>query len=548
MVLKLKGQGTHLHGRFSITAAFLSVTALVYVLVLGTQFKMMSIIGNHAEISPGGHHVTTVVKSIHEGESVGKQLEHRLQRKTVDAKPNPNVIAQGQSDPDLSRQYKALASSIAAKWNLTTSNAVDLLEQQFLRENDYNPQNDFFHFHHLYKSGGTSFSNLMDKTIGLPNIDGKKFEGILPGSYESGNFDHDEALADINARIAGGTDRGDLPYKASYAHTGLRPVYGPRRTKTGIFLLKQLPHKRLRVITMLRDLTDFRASNHAMIMCGLNYEVSRFNNERAAKGLERICSPRDGLNISALVDRKLSDLMEKCRVADETEARGEKPKLNSSLRQQCKREKRGIRTLDHCRSSDNLLSSPQYDKHYRSMFKALMGRFHRGQKFTNGTAYGRMGYGFERAEVSNGYSVEKVEEYTLQDLGGLDLTISGDGDGVGPPEPDFIFFGLTERMKESTSLFYYYFKAKPLPKTPNHRVQSCRPNSWWTSENKEEVIRREPADYAVWRAANAIMDVRMEKMKMEIQTLLNAGETKESLYYVDWDQLKEVGINLERQK
>lgn len=45
---------------------------------------------------------------------------------------------------------------------------------------------------------------------------------------------------------------------------------------------------------------------------------------------------------------------------------------------------------------------------------------------------------------------------------------------------------------------------------------------------------REPADYAVWRAANAIMDVRMEKLKMEV--------TKESLFYVDWDQLEELGI------
>jgi hypothetical protein len=60
-----------------------------------------------------------------------------------------------------------------------------------------------------------------------------------------------------------------------------------------------------------------------------------------------------------------------------------------------------------------------------------------------------MGYGFERAEESLGYSIEKVEEYTLQDLGGLDKTISGAGDGVGPPEPDFVWFGITERMKVS---------------------------------------------------------------------------------------------------
>lgn len=457
------------------------------------------------------------------------------------------------------QRYKTSAASIAQKWNLTASNSISLLEQQFAKVNDYDPHNDFFHFHHLYKSGGTSISNLMDKTVGLPTSPrgegvgkGKGYEGILPGSYESGNFDHHEALADINQRMAAGMKREDLPYKASYAHTGLRPVYGPKRTQTGKFLLEHLsPTKRLRVITMLRDPTDFRASNHAMIMCGLNYEVSRFNNERRSRGiLSQVCTPRDGLNVSALVDRKISDLMEKCRKADEMERRGEKVTLNNALRDQCKKEKRGVDTREHCRSVKNLLASKEYDKHYRSMFKGLMGRFHRGQEFTNSTAYGRMGYGFERAENSHGYSVEKVEEYTLEDLGGLDTsTISGAGDRAGhPPEPDFIWFGITERMKESTTLFYYHFKAKPLAKTPDSRVQPCRPNSWWSKEDREEVRRREPADYAVWRAANAIMDVRIEKMRLEIEAGLDAGETKESLYYVDWDQLEEIGYKLENQK
>ena len=44
---------------------------------------------------------------------------------------------------------------------------------------------------------------------------------------------------------------------------------------------------------------------------------------------------------------------------------------------------------------------------------------------------------------------------------------------------------------------------------------------------------REPADYAVWRAANAIMDVRLLRMKMEIQARLDAGETEESMPYVE---------------
>ena len=451
-------------------------------------------------------------------------------------------------------QRLQLVESIAAKWNLTTPKTIELLLLQFHRVNDYNLNTDFFHFHHLYKSGGTSISNLMDRTVGLPKSPHGElyYEHILPGSYMSGNFDHDEALKDINRRLLnkvkgkGRTKREDLPYRASYAHTGLRPVYGPKRTKTGIFLLDQLPkNKRLRVITMLRDPTDFRASNHAMIMCGLNYEVTRFNNKRRDKGLKEVCSPKDGLNISALVDRKIGDLIEKCHLAKE----GKLPKGKKIFPvqvQQCKQEAEGVDTLVHCRSAKNLLASNEYDKHYRSMFKGLMGRFHRGQEFTNSTAYGRMGYGFESAEKTKGYSVEAVEEYTLQDLGGLDLTISGAGDGVGPPEPDFIWFGITERMKESTILFYYYFKSKPLPKTPIHRIQDCRPNSWWTAQDRDEVKKREPADYAVWRAANAILDVRMEKMKMEVQRLLDGNETRESLFYVDWDQLDEIGVKLGR--
>ena len=86
--------------------------------------------------------------------------------------------------------------TIADKWNLTSSNAVELLEQQFYKENDYDPKNDYFHFHHLYKSGGTSLSGVIDRTVGLPKV-GRHYEGVLPGFYESGNFDHEEALAAI---------------------------------------------------------------------------------------------------------------------------------------------------------------------------------------------------------------------------------------------------------------------------------------------------------------------------------------------------------------
>jgi hypothetical protein len=254
----------------------------------------MSILGHHGTNPPGAHHSDEHIslagvksrmtsygggKAIH----VKKSLDHRRQQQQQTAERNIDSAWQhvGQSqrhedktmaasfaanidknafDNQQSQLYKTMAASIAGKWNLTTPNAVELLEQQFYKENDYDPKNDFFHFHHLYKSGGTSLSSLLDKTVGLPLSANGKYEGILPGSYQSGNFNHEEALLDINRRKSLGID---LSYKASYAHTGLRPVYGPRRTKTGIFFLKHLPpNKRLRVITMLRDPTDFRASNH----------------------------------------------------------------------------------------------------------------------------------------------------------------------------------------------------------------------------------------------------------------------------------------------
>ncbi|KAL7490258.1 hypothetical protein ACHAW6_016003 [Cyclotella cf. meneghiniana] len=295
--------------------------------------------------------------------------------------------------------------------------------------------------------------------------------------------------------------------------------------------MKHLPHRRLCVVTMMRDPVDFRASNHAMIMCGLNHEVEVFNRQRLNNGLDKICSPAKGLNVSALIDVKIQGILEKC------EAEAKDPlKKNPSRQQQCQKERSGIDTLKHCRSAAGLLNDPQYDKHYRSMFKGVMGRFHRGQAF-RGTAYGRMGYGYDSAKLSEGYSVQAVEKF-----GWLDLTILGVEDGIGEPEPDFIWFGITERMKESVVLFYYTSRLRPAKKVLDARVQDCRPTSWWTEEDKAIVKEREPVDYAVWRAANAIMDVRMEKLKMEVKAKLQAGETKESLFYVDWDQLEELGI------
>ena len=513
-----KRRATPLLAHATPRSLFLIGAALIYVVVIGTQFKLARIISRHHEIASSLDTRALAVQLLTNDKTNDKDSPH-----PPSSKSNQQTVCE------------TLSTNIAQKWNLTSPHATALLVQQFQKPFDYDPERDFFHFHHLYKSGGTSMSDLMDKTIGIPKV-GKYYQGILPGSYRSGDLDHDEALQDIQRRLKGGKAKETLPYRGAYAHTGLRPMYGPQATKTAKFYLEHFPHKRFRAVTMLRDPIDFRASNHAMIMCGLNHEVEVFNKDRENKGLDKICSPQEGLNISSLIDDKIRGILDKC---DQEAKNPENPM--KARQQQCKQERDGIDTLVHCRSASNLLKHEQYQKHYRSMFKGVMGRFHRKQPF-GGTAYGRMGYGYESAELSKGYSIEAVEEYTLEDLGGLDLSISGAGEHHGKAEPDFLWFGITERMKESVVLFYYTFKVRPVERGPKARVQACRPTSWWTEEDKAIVREREPADFALWRAANAIMDVRMEKLKMEVKAKLDAGETKESLFYVDWDQLEEIGV------
>jgi hypothetical protein len=77
------------------------------------------------------------------------------------------------------------------------------------------------------------------------------------------------------------------------------------------------------------------------------------------------------------VHLRIERYMIKCQTESDLLARHEKPKkkLFDEQRRQCAKEEKGIDTLVHCRSANNLLASNEYDKHYRSMFTALWG-FH----------------------------------------------------------------------------------------------------------------------------------------------------------------------------
>lgn len=389
-----------------------------------------------------------------------------------------------------------------------------------------------------------------------------------------------------------------MPYLASYAHTRLRPAMvgrGDDQTDLSAFFgryfaLPGVRHRRLRSLAMLREPADMRASAHAMAMCSLNGRVKEYNLERKTRGLEQVCTPDAGLNVSALWDDVVESAMSKC-----PNGGGVLPPLNPTAKVKVNRYdrflcKRGRSAMDYCRGPTELLSSVQYRAGMRNMYRGLMGRYSFREKMISPTLFSLSDPDFpglaspasasasaadgpgkgpggrrphllpgERATgiapLVVGFSPEEVERYTLVDLGGLcpsritrepryDPPVdhapdvvpplgcqaggaggsAGDGPGLGHhPEPDFLWFGITERMEESTCLFYHALNVRPLVRTPRARVMDCPPTSWWTEKHREEVRRLEPYDYAVWRAANAILDVRMIKMRYEVRRKMEDG-------------------------
>lgn len=460
-----------------------------------------------------------------------------------------------------SSDYSAVAAAIATKWSLTHPDAVRLLELQFHRKIDqYNPTTDFLHFHHIAKTGGTSISDLMNATLG-------PIGGILPGSHRSGEFNSSAMYDFLNASDPTKT----VSFLASYAHTRLRPIHGPGQTELSKFFEQYFAlsyniksQRKLRSLAMIREPTDLRASTYAMAMCSLNGRVNDYNYARRRRGLEKVCNPDKGLNISSLWDGIVVSAMNKCN--NSTSNGG--IKMDRYDKFLCNH---GPSAMDYCRGPTELLNSVQYRIGMRSMYRGLMGRYvgrermlspvyhslndpethhhhHNNKRRLDDAAIGdaiEQGVPVTRGmirqktiESSNfgSYTPDEVERYTLIDLGGLDpdrITYEPDtirqvvnddnnnNNNDEMAEPDFLWFGITERMHESVCLFAYTLSV-PMPKqgAPRARIMACPTTSWWTESHRDEVRAKEPYDYAVWRTANAILDVRIMKMKSDVQQRL----------------------------
>ena len=357
-------------------------------------------------------------------------------------------------------------------------------------------------------------------------------EAVMPGSQRSNSFNMKEFHSTILQRAKEQTALGLFPLlKVSYGHTRLRPVHGPNRTNLSKFFDNYnslLPEsKRIRSLAMIREPTDLRASSHAMAMCALNGKVNTFNYWREKRNQTRVCTKEEGLDVQNLVEDYQNKVLTKCNSTLEE-------KLDRFEKKICTR---GPESMSYCLSPSHLLSSRVYDG-MRSMYKSLMGRYYAKQTIM--TNYISIEKYMER--TNDKFDIEKVEEYALVDLGGLDLISYHEYDidkfvtsskrvdkaNAALYEPDFLWFGVTERMAESTCLLFHTLNIKPII-VPRARVVNCPPNSWWTARDREEVKKRELGDYAVWRVANAILDVRVEKMLIDIRERLEDE-------YLSWEE------------
>lgn len=84
-------------------------------------------------------------------------------------------------------------------------------------------------------------------------------------------------------------------------------------------------------------------------------------------------------------------------------------------------------------------------------------------------------------------------------------------------------------MQESMCLFHYQ-TGLPLIETPKSRFKACRPTSLWSEAEKEQFRTIQVLDDAVHRAANAILDLKLVKMRQDLWSqVLQGHQTVESM-------------------
>ena len=316
------------------------------------------------------------------------------------------------------RQDEIDFGSIAKKWELPQT-AIGLLKQIHSRTVafDYNRTTDILSLRHPLKTGGTSFSRMLEEI----------FEGrTIPGSGFSTWFNRPKFQAAVETH-----NKPDDPYwtnmAAMYTHSFLRPSNGGRKNKLLDELREMVPalrEKRFRLMTIVRRPLDLAASSFYETQC----RIGTYAKQRNVKDVKDC--PK--VNLTDVKQKNIDHWTKKCN-------------SNERLDRRCSSmEAKGFeKVFEHCGSIEKLFEKGTV---HNMLHGSLMGDFPRPPEL-----------GDDENLVGENLTptLEDVTTYTLRDLGGLI-------DYHPESKEDFVWFAVTERFKESMCLFYYRFQVEPV--------------------------------------------------------------------------------------
>ena len=323
----------------------------------------------------------------------------------------PNVLRESEK-----RKIEINFDAIATKWELPDG-SIDLLKQIQSRTVgfDYNRTTDILSLRHPLKTGGTSFSLMMNSIYG---------ERVVPGSGKSHWWQKEKFKKALEKH--GPEDPYWSDMAVIYTHTFLRPFKGPAKKPLLEELREAVPafrKKRFRLMTIVRRPLDLAASSFYETQCRIGAHAK----QRRIK--DEVCPP---VNLTDVMHKNIDHWTEKC-----------KTELNWKTRNcQNIKDNGGESVFGHCGSIDVLLEKGYV---HNMMHKSLMGDFPRPPELGDDESIG----------VNLTPTLKDVSLYTLRDLGGLI-----DYNQIN--KEDFVWFSVTERFKESMCIFYYHFEVEPV--------------------------------------------------------------------------------------
>jgi hypothetical protein len=257
--------------------------------------------------------------------------------------------------------------------------------------------------------------------------------------------------------------------------------------------------KALKLMTMIRDPMDRIASGFHDHICEMELRLNNAAERLNIRRQEEPCLESTFPSLAALADEWLTHFITpRCR-NDPESLKGSYqylhcPKLPQTNTTPTPKDD----PLPHCRSIPAFLNSSEYEEEHNWFTRLMMPQMETRTKSSED-------------DSDDDATTSVMEIKALRQLGGLSSEDRG---------AHMLWFGITERMKESICLLHYTLRLPYVEITPRDRYVSCRPTHWFAKDDHRNFLRsKEVMDYIIHKAANAIMDIRMNQMCTEIQTI-----------------------------